>query len=213
MSLRLSAVSHRFGRGRVILNSIDLRVGVGETLAIVAPSGSGKTTLLTILGGLLVPTNGSVLLDGQPLESRRLPPGTLAWVFQTISLFGHRTASENVAVGGLAVGRDKGTARRDAEDLLAAVGLAGFGTRRANTLSGGEAQRVGIARALAARPRYLLADEPTGHLDRSTSEVVADALFSSRRDDMSIIVATHDTLIAAQCQRALVIVNGELREQ
>jgi putative ABC transport system ATP-binding protein/lipoprotein-releasing system ATP-binding protein len=206
-------VSHRYGRNLVVLEDIDLQVGPSETIAIVAPSGSGKTTLLSILGGLLAPSGGSVLLDGQPLASRGLPVGTLAWVFQTINLFSRRTAGDNVAIGALALGLDNHTARRDADYALARVDLGGFGHRRANTLSGGEAQRVGIARALAGRPRYLLADEPTGQLDRSTSAVVADALFSARSDDMTIMIATHDLGVAERCERVLAIVNGRLQEQ
>lgn len=202
MSLHLSSVSHRYGDLPLVLRGIDLEVGDDDTVAIVGPSGSGKTTLLSILGGLLTPTAGEVTLDGARVgRGTAVPPGSFSWVFQTINLLGRRTALENVAIGLYAVGHLAAAATEQARAKLEAVGLGGMERQLAMRLSGGEAQRVGIARALVGRPRYVLADEPTGQLDSASSEIVAEALFSGRPEGTSVVVATHDVAIAARCRR------------
>jgi len=212
MPLQLTGVGHQY-RGRPpLLAGIDLAVGEDETVAIVGPSGSGKTTLLSILGGLLRPTEGQVTLDGLHVGRQSLPPGSLSWIFQTINLFGRRTALENVALGLYAVGLGPDEVSRPAVLMLAAVGLEDVEDQLAMRLSGGQAQRVGIARALVGRPRYVLADEPTGQLDGSTSAMVAKVLFSARPKGTSVVAATHDRLIADKCDRRYTIVDGRLRE-
>lgn len=211
MSLRVSGVTHRYGQAPPVLAGVDLEVGAGETVAILGPSGSGKTTLLSILGGLLRPAEGSVTLDGAPVGGRPFPPGAVSWVFQTINLLGRRTAADNVALGLLAVGgrpRDAGPA---VAGMLRAVGLEGFEDRLAMRLSGGQAQRVGVARAMVGAPRYVLADEPTGQLDHRTSSMVTEVLFEVRPPTTSLVAATHDEVIAARCQRVLTLVDGALQ--
>ncbi len=213
MPLSLTGVTHRYGDQPPVLIGIDLEVGADETVAIVGASGSGKTTLLSILGGLLRPTEGDVLLDGMLVGREELPPGSLSWVFQTINLLGRRTALENVALGLHAVGFAPGEVSVAATAMLEAVGLGGMEEQVAMRLSGGQAQRVGIARALVGRPRYVLADEPTGQLDRSTSEIVAEVLFSARPAGTTVVAATHDPLIAGRCRRTYTIVDGRLRAE
>lgn len=210
MPLALKGVSHRYGNQPPVLVDIDFEVAADETVAIVGPSGSGKTTLLSILGGLLRPTEGEVLLDGLQVGRRYLAPGSISWIFQTINLLGRRTALDNVIIGLYSVGLATGEARTPAAEMLAAVGLGGKEHQLAMTLSGGQAQRVGIARALASHPRYVLADEPTGQLDHATSELVADVLFSARPTGTAIVAATHDRRIAARCDRRYSIVDGRL---
>jgi ABC-type lipoprotein export system ATPase subunit len=213
MSLTLTRVGHRYGSQPPVLVDVELDVDDDETVAIVGPSGSGKTTLLSIVGGLLKPTSGEVNLDGWRIGRDELPPGSLSWVFQTINLFGRRTALENVAVGIHAVGARRVEVRVRAAEMLARVGLEGREDEPVNRLSGGQAQRVGIARALVGRPRYVLVDEPTGQLDRSTSEMIAEILFAARPVGTSVIAATHDPLIASQCRRRYAVIDGRLRAE
>jgi putative ABC transport system ATP-binding protein len=210
VSLRMTGVSHSYERASPVLENVDLEVGTGETVAIVGPSGSGKTTLLSILGGLLRPSLGSVTLDGEPVGRPALPPGSVSWVFQTINLLGRRTAAENVAVGLLAAGSRSREVSPAVAEMLDRVGLSGFDDRLAMRLSGGQAQRVGVARAMVGDPRFVLADEPTGHLDQSTSVIVAEVLFQARPPATSLIAATHDRVIAERCQRAYRLVDGQL---
>ena len=214
MSLQLSSVSHRYGDRPPVLNGIDLEVGDDETVAIMGPSGSGKTTLLSIMGGLLAPTGGEVALDGARVgRGTPVSPGSFSWVFQTINLLGRRTALENVAIGLHAVGYLRAAATGGAKAALEAVGLSGMDPQLAMRLSGGEAQRVGIARALVGHPRYVLADEPTGQLDSASSEIVVEALFSGRPEGTSVVVATHDHAIAARCRRRFRLVDGRLWQE
>lgn len=210
MSLHMTGVSHSYTRGSPVLLNVDLELGAGETVAIVGPSGSGKTTLLSILGGLLRPSEGSVTLDGAPVGRRPLPPGSVSWVFQTINLLARRTAAENVAVGLLAMGARPREVPPAVTEILDAVGMRAFEDQLAMHLSGGQAQRVGVARAMVGGPRFVLADEPTGQLDHSTSVIVAEALFQLRPMATSLIAATHDDRIAVQCQRVYTLLDGHL---
>jgi len=212
VSLAMTGVGHHYGDGPAVLSGIDLEVGAGETVAIVGPSGSGKTTLLSILGGLLRPSEGSVSLDGEPVGTRPLPPGAVSWIFQTINLLGKRSALANVVVGQLAIGKPHPEAISAAIPMLRAVGLDGMENQLAMQLSGGQAQRAGIARALVGNPRYVLADEPTGQLDRTTSAMTAEILFGARPPATSIITATHDPIIFERCQRRLALVDGRLQD-
>lgn len=212
MSLVLSAVGHRYRDRPPVLTDVNLVVGPEETLAITGPSGSGKTTLLSIIGGLLHPTSGHVTLDGTRIDRRQAAAGVFGWVFQSINLFPRRTAGENVAVGLFSTAYTPGAAKEPSRRMLEAVGLADLVDEPAIKLSGGEAQRVGVARALVGRPRYVLADEPTGQLDRSTSDLVAEALMSALPPGTTLITATHDMRLAERCHRRLELLNGRLRE-
>ena len=215
MSLSLRGVGHAYVPGRWVLRGVDVEIGAGESVALVGPSGSGKTTLLSIIGLLQQPSEGTVSLDGRQVsDGGRGRSGLLgevfAWVFQSVNTLRHRSALDNTALGLLA----RGLRRRDAESVAAEaldrVGLAGFEHAPVETLSGGELQRVCIARAVAARPRFLLADEPTGQLDRSTSDRVLDALWQARLPETAIIVATHDPDAAARCDRVLRLIDGRV---
>ena len=207
MSLRLSEVTHRYGDQPAVLRGLNLDVGSGEAVAIVGPSGSGKTTLLSILGGLMRPSAGEVLVDGAALDASTEPFG---WVFQGINLLGSRSALDNVALGLYGCGYERPSGQRQAAAWLARVGLTGNEYITATHLSGGEAQRVGVARALAAAPRYVIADEPTGQLDEKNSELVAALLLGERPTETSIVIATHDLRLADMCDRRLVLHDGML---
>jgi len=211
--LRLHSISHRYGGGPIVLDDINLAIAPGESVALTGPSGSGKTTLLSIMGLLTVPKGGTVFLDDGTIPTRgpvrdRLRADAYAWVFQTVNVLGHRTARDNAALGLLARGVPRAEASRRAEDALEAVGLAGHVAARVVDLSGGELQRVCIARAVASAPRFVLADEPTGQLDHATSENALDALWSARHPDTSLVIATHDPSVARRCDRVVSLVDG-----
>lgn len=216
MSLILRGVGHAYVRGRWVLRGVDLEVAAGESVALVGPSGSGKTTLLSISGLLQQPSEGTVSLDGRQVSAAGGRGGSgllgevFAWVFQSVNTLRHRSALDNTALGLLARGLRRGDAEAAAADALDRVGLAGFEDTPVETLSGGELQRVCIARAVAARPRFLLADEPTGQLDRSTSDRVLDALWQARGSETAIVIATHDPDAAARCDRVLRLVDGRV---
>jgi ABC-type lipoprotein export system ATPase subunit len=214
MPLDLSDVSHGYGQ-RKVLDGVSLHIEDDDVLAVMGPSGSGKTTLLTILGLLTAPTNGQVLLDGDPLGRRglnRLRATAFAWIFQTVNVLGRRTALDNAALGLLARGECTAEAARRARAALTAVGLQEMAMVPAHTLSGGELQRVCIARAIAAAPRFILADEPTAQLDRASAETVVSALVDNRPPGTGVIIATHDPEIALRCGRILRLRDAQVTE-
>ena len=216
--LRVGSVSHRYGKGTLVLDNIDMFVASGEAVALMGPSGSGKTTLLSIMGLLTRPASGFVAVDGSrlPQRGRRLDAaraGLFSWVFQTVNVLGQRTVTDNAALGLLARGVPRGQAAEQANTALAAVGLAGRNLADVAELSGGELQRVCIARAMAAVPRFVLADEPTGQLDHATSELVVDALWEARHSDTALVIATHDPTVAQRCDRVIRLVDGQAIDQ
>jgi ABC-type lipoprotein export system ATPase subunit len=211
--LHVAGVSHRYGKGPLVLDNIDFFVASGETVALMGPSGSGKTTLLSIMGLLTKPVSGSVAVDGVRLHrrGRRLDAERtelFSWVFQTVNVLGQRTATDNAALGLLARGVPRYRAAQQANRALAAVGLADRIHDEVTELSGGELQRVCIARAMAAVPRFVLADEPTGQLDHATSQLVLDSLWEARCPDTSLVIATHDLMVAKRCDRVMRLVDG-----
>lgn len=213
MSLRAVKVGHAYRAGQWVLSGVEMEVGAGEAVALLGPSGSGKTTLLSILGLLQVPSAGEVLVDGEPVSGRAawsVRSGLFAWVFQTVNTLRRRTALDNAVVGLLARGVPRREAEGTATAALAAVGLADMVRTPVERLSGGELQRVCIARAVAARPRFLLADEPTGQLDRTTSDRVLDALWAARTPDTAVVIATHDLDAAGRCDRVVKLVDGRV---
>ena len=201
-----------------VLRGIDLEVGRGQTLAIVGPSGAGKSTLLHVLGGLDLPSSGRIWLGGRELseladlELARIRNGFVGFVFQFHHLLRDFTALENVMMPQLIAGVDRRGARRRALELLEQVGLAGRVEHRPAKLSGGEQQRVAVARALANEPPVLLADEPSGNLDQETSERLHDVLFELVRDHgTALVVVTHNASLADRCDRVLELRDGVLR--
>jgi putative ABC transport system ATP-binding protein len=213
---RAAAKSYRLGRVDVpALRGADLVVRQGEAVALAGPSGSGKTTLLNLLGGLDVPDEGEVRLDGRDLgalgerERTLLRRRALGFVFQTFNLVPVLSAFENVEYPLWIAGVGAGERRRRADDALAAVGLAARRDHRPDQLSGGERQRVAVARALVHRPRAILADEPTGNLDSQTGQQVLDLLLAARAEHgTTLLVATHDPALLARLPRRVRLRDG-----
>ncbi len=200
-----------------ILAGLDLTIRHGEFVAIVGASGVGKSTLLHLLGALDAPTGGSVMLDG--VDYAGCGPDALAeirnrkigFVFQFHHLLREFTALENVMLPLLIGGAGDGQARSRAEELLAAVGLAGRMTHRPAALSGGEQQRVAVARALVTDPRVVLADEPSGNLDHANSERLHDLFGAlSKQFETALVAVTHNRLLAARADRVLSLEDGRL---
>jgi lipoprotein-releasing system ATP-binding protein len=192
-------------------------VVAGESVAIIGESGSGKSTLLQLLGGLDRPTSGDVLLGGRPLreldddELSRIRNESIGFVFQFHHLLREFTAVENVMMPLLIAGEPARTARDRARELLSDVGLAKRLEHKPTQLSGGEQQRVAVARALCNRPLLLLADEPSGNLDPSTTEHLHDLLFEvSAAHGSAMIVVTHDMGLAGRAGRVLELRGGKL---
>ncbi len=200
-----------------ILRGVTLRVEAGETLGVVGPSGSGKSTLLAAIAGLERPTSGRVRVDGVDIAGlgedalARFRRDRVGIVFQAFHLIPTMTAAENVAAPlELARRRD---ARDRAAEALAAVGLARRERHYPGQLSGGEQQRVALARAVAARPALILADEPTGNLDRATGGAAIDLLFAARAESgATLVLITHDPALAARCGRVVRMEDGVVAE-
>jgi lipoprotein-releasing system ATP-binding protein len=200
-----------------VLSGVDLSVSRGEFVAIVGSSGSGKSTLLHLLGALDTPSSGTVQLDGRSygdLDADALAMvrnRKVGFVFQFHHLLREFSALENVMMPLLIAGEDEARARSRAEELLAAVGLAGRMSHRPGALSGGEQQRAAVARALAADPVVVLADEPSGNLDAGNSERLHQ-LFGrlSREFETALVVVTHNRSLAARADRVLSLEDGRL---
>ena len=207
------------GRLLTILSGVDLAIEAGEFVAVLGPSGSGKSTLLALMAGLDRPSEGAVLIDGEPIQDRSedalalLRRHKIGFVFQSFQLLGNLTARENVLLP-LELLRRAGADRR-AADLLAAVGLSERGHHYPSQLSGGEQQRVALARAFAASPAILLADEPTGNLDSETGARVLETLVALRRENgATLVLVTHDGAVASLADRLVHLRDGRIeREQ
>jgi lipoprotein-releasing system ATP-binding protein len=200
-----------------VLSDVELAVARGEFVAIVGASGSGKSTLLHLLGALDTPTSGQVRLDGLVYSEQTAAAlaavrnRKIGFVFQFHHLLREFSALENVMMPLLIAGEAENPARSRAEELLAAVGLAGRMTHRPSQLSGGEQQRAAVARALAADPRVVLADEPSGNLDHANSERLHE-LFArlAREFETALVVVTHNRLLAGRADRVLSLDGGRL---
>jgi len=200
------------------LRGIDLTVSEGEFVAIMGPSGSGKSTLMNILGCLDVADRGSYVLHGQDVT--RMHPDQLAevrnrdigFVFQNFNLLPRTSALENVETPLIYAGVERAERQRRASDALRRIGLGERLRNQPSQLSGGQQQRVAIARALVTEPTLLLADEPTGNLDSSTSDDIMGVLDALHAEGVTIVLITHEREVAEHAQRTLVVRDGRLRE-
>lgn len=203
-----------------VLRGVTLTMPKGEMVAVTGASGVGKSTLLHLLGGLDRPTTGSVEINGVPLTGKSetqlasFRNRNVGFVFQFHYLMEDFTALENVMIPMLVAGKRRQDACRQAEQLLTMVGLRDRISHRPTQLSGGEQQRVAVARALANDPQIVLADEPSGDLDSATGRMLHDLLFRlNREQNIAFLIATHNRELADGCHRTLAIVEGQLCEQ
>jgi len=219
--LRLNGITKAYNKGAVnevtVLRGIDLDVATGEVVALVAPSGAGKSTLLHIAGLLDTPDAGTVAIGGDDMTGQtdrrrtRVRRADVGFIYQFHHLLPEFTATENIVLPQLADGVARNAAETRANALLAQVGIAGRADHRPAALSGGEQQRVAFCRALANQPRLLLADEPTGNLDPTTSDQVFGALMDLvRSTGLSAVIATHNLELAARMDRQIRLDNGRL---
>lgn len=219
--LELSRIEHDFGVGALktqVLWDVNLRVNAGELVAVIGPSGSGKSTLLNIIGLLLSPTRGRLRLMGEDVASlsdnqlTRVRGRSIGFIFQFHHLLGGLSAIENLLLPLMI----EGVGSRDvwleaARSALSEVGLAHKGASRPGQLSGGEQQRVAVARALVKAPPLVLADEPTGNLDTENSEHIFDLIHRHNQErGTAFVIVTHDPRIAARCERVIEVIDGRV---
>lgn len=217
MRIELDNISKRFSEEKEVLNSITYKENF-EALAIIGPSGGGKSTLLRILGGLISPSEGSVLLEGtiieyeekQLIRHRR----NIGFVFQSKGLFSHLTGRQNITMPLIKVhGFSRDEAETTADNLLKRFDLFDDGQKYPHELSGGQQQRIAIARAIAFRPKLLLLDEPTSALDPELTNEVLDMVGELRRESLNIILVTHEMGFAKKaCDKIMFLANGTLLE-
>jgi putative ABC transport system ATP-binding protein len=221
--LQATALTKAYGSA-VALDGVEVHIAAGESVAIMGASGSGKTTLLHCLAGIVRPDSGAVVLNapGGPVEvtalreseRSRLRRETFGFVFQQGLLLPELTAVENVALPLMLSGTPRATAEASAAEWLGRLGLAGLEGRRIGELSGGQAQRVAIARSQVTGAAVVFADEPTGALDSSTSaEVMAALIASTTGNGRSLVVVTHDDEVARQCARVLRLSDGRIVDE
>ncbi|TWT36599.1 putative ABC transporter ATP-binding protein/MT1014 [Posidoniimonas corsicana] len=220
--LSASGLQKSFGQGDSLVHAVagvDIEFMADEVVAIMGASGSGKTTLLHLLAGLLRPDGGSVMLGDRDLarlsdrELTAMRRSHVSVVFQAYNLLPTLTAIDNVAMPRLLAGDNRASARQAAQEMLALVGMAAASNRRPSQMSGGEQQRVAIARALVCQPQVLLADEPTGNLDRKNAETVCRLLRElGATAGRAVAMVTHDPIIAAHADRVVVLVDGRVAD-
>jgi putative ABC transport system ATP-binding protein len=215
--VRARGLRKEYGRGEGLVravDSVDLDVGSGETVAVMGPSGCGKSTLLHLLGGLDRPSGGELRLAGQRIDQMgeralaRLRREAVGFVFQAFHLMDELTAVENVELPALLAGRSPRAARRRALDMLEQVRLADRARFLPSALSGGQRQRVAIARALVSEPLVILADEPTGNLDSAATLEVLRLFETLHEAGQTLVIVTHDSRIAATADRLISMRDG-----
>lgn len=220
--LRVKNISKKFkdkGSEVIALDDISFDLKKSEDLAIIGPSGSGKTTLLQIMSGLSDPTEGEVLIENKKVNAgsdnqiSEFRNETIGFVFQNIYLQEYFTALENVMLPMLVKNTPKKEARARAEELLNLVGLHDRMNHRPSKLSGGEEQRVGIARALANNPKIIMADEPTAKLDRSNRDKVIDIFKKISEQGISLIIITHDEHFSTVCPNVIHLEHGRMKNK
>lgn len=217
--IRLEGIRRTYdvgGRELTALDGIDEHIPPGEHVAIMGPSGSGKSTLLNVIGCLDRPTAGSYRLDGREVglldeeELSRVRRESIGYVFQAYHLVPRLDAAGNVELPMIFAGIPRVERRRRVEEALAAVGLAARMTHRPSEMSGGERQRVAVARATILEPRVLLADEPTGNLDGESGRQVLDLLSKLNAAGLTLVVVTHDPEVAHRASRVLILRDGRI---
>jgi putative ABC transport system ATP-binding protein len=216
--ITLRGVTKRYeGNRQPALDAVDLDIEAGRITAIMGPSGCGKSTLLNLVGALDRPTSGEIVVDGVRVDrldetaAARFRRAGVGFIFQFFHLIDDLTVRENVAVAAQLAGRQRRDADRQAEEMLVQLGLGDAARRYPSALSGGERQRLAIARAVVNRPRVLLADEPTGALDRRNGETALALLEDLNRRGQTILLVTHDERLAAQTAHRIVrLVDGTI---
>ncbi len=220
--VRTHGLEKQYGHGEGLVRAVDsveLEVAAGETLAVMGPSGCGKSTLLHLVGGLERPSAGAVWLAGRRIDQlsekalARLRRQSIGFVFQAFHLLDELTALENVELPALLAGRSPRAARSRSEELLEEVGLTDRSGHLPSELSGGQRQRVAIARALSNEPLVVLADEPTGNLDSASTREVLRLLDSLRAAGQTLLIVTHDSRIAATADRLISMRDGDFVEE
>jgi len=222
--LAVESLSKQFagarGRGNVdALSDVELTLDPGDFITVTGPSGSGKSTLLFVLGAMMKPSSGRVLLDGVDIyglsgsQRAALRSRRVGFVFQTFNLVPYLSCQDNVALPGILAGRGRAAARKTAIDLLDRLGLAARLHHRPAELSVGERQRVALARALVNEPSVLLADEPTGNLDPERTAQVVEILRELNRGGQTIVLVTHDQALARVGDRMLCLRDGRIESQ
>lgn len=213
--LSATGLHHSYGATEVLFG-VDFHVDPGEVVSIMGPSGSGKSTLLHLLAGLLVPGDGEVYLGGRRFDSlserrrARLRLEQMGFVFQFGDLMPELSIAENVELPLRLTGHGAKQASTRTHAILDRLGIAGLADRRISEVSGGQAQRAAVARALVHRPQVILADEPTGSLDSTTSELVLEALVGAARDqDTAVVLVTHELSVASWAERAVILRDGQ----
>lgn len=202
-----------------VLKDVSLQVDEGEYVAIMGPSGSGKTTLMNIIGCLDLPTSGSYILDGRPVnelkekELTKVRRNILGFVFQNFQLMPRESALDNVCLPLIYAGVSKKDRKEMGMKALEKVGLADRAAFKPNQLSGGQKQRVAIARAMVNNPKLLLADEPTGALDSKSGKQVLELFDMLNESGVTIVMITHDRKVAERAKRIVHIIDGEISEE
>ena len=219
LAVEARALTKRYSDEVVALDDVDLEVGQGEFVAVMGPSGSGKSTLLHLLGALDEPTSGEVSIGGRTLASlsrselAALRRDSIGFVFQLFNLIPSLTLAENIALPAIAAGLRTSAYASRVDDLLEITGLAGKADRYPTQISGGEQQRVAVARALIRQPAVVLADEPTGNLDTKTGDALLDLFARCNKEGQTIVLVTHDPKVASAADRVLFMRDGAFVEE